>query len=263
METVKVKVYAKINLYLDVTGVRADGYHELDMLNVSANIFDTVRACKSDKNLVFMDGRQVAQDNTAYKSLALLEKKFNVKMKIEIQKGIPFSAGMGGSSADASGVFYCAHKLYGIPIENLLPLALKVGCDVPYMIYGGGAIVRGAGEIVIPKTMPQMFLVVCQQEYGASTKDIYRQYDKIGADGKNSEHFNALEKAAISLNPKIALAKEKLLEFTDEVFMTGSGSAYVGVFDSLEEAKKCEESIGDCIFKSTAITTLRGIEILQ
>ena len=85
----KVKVYAKINLYLDVTGVRADGYHELDMLNVSANIFDTVRACKSDKNLVFMDGRQVAQDNTAYKSLALLEKNFNVKMKIEIQKGIP------------------------------------------------------------------------------------------------------------------------------------------------------------------------------
>ena len=72
-----------------------------------------------------------------------------------------------------------------------------------------------------------------------------------------------LKTATISLNPKIALAKEKLLEFTDEVFMTGSGSAYVGVFDSLEEAKKCEESIGDCIFKSTAITTLRGIEILQ
>ena len=90
METVKVKVYAKINLYLDVTGVRADGYHELDMLNVSANIFDTVRACKSDKNLVFMDGRQVAQDNTAYKSLALLEKNFKRQNENRNTKGNTF-----------------------------------------------------------------------------------------------------------------------------------------------------------------------------
>ncbi|MDE5549719.1 MAG: hypothetical protein K2J13_05665, partial [Clostridia bacterium] len=75
--------------------------------------------------------------------------------------------------------------------------------------------------------------------------------------------FNALEKAAISLNPNIKIAKEELLKFTDKVFMTGSGSAYVGVFKSLEDARNFVDNLGDgFVFKSVAQTLDSGIEIL-
>ena len=263
MEQIKIKVYAKINLALDIVGVRDDGYHELDMLNSSVDIFDTITACKSDENRVFMNGEQVYDDNTALKTLQILQQHFNINMNVQIEKGIPFSAGLGGSSADASGVFFCAHKLYGIPLDTLQSLAVKVGCDVPYMIIGGGARVQGVGEIVEPCQVPRLTLAICQKEYGASTKEIYSTYDKIGAFPKSGDNFNALEKSAISLNPNIQIAKEKLLEFTDKVFMTGSGSAYVGIFNSQEEAKRCVDSLGDdFIFKAVAQTKDRGIEII-
>lgn len=264
MEKIKIKVYAKINLALDVAGVREDGYHELNMLNSSVSIFDVITACKSEHNHVFMDGVEVKDDNTALKTLQLLKENFNINMEVYIEKGIPFSAGLGGSSADASGVFFCAHKLYGIPLDKLVSLAVKVGCDVPYMISGGGAKVRGVGEIVEPCDMPKLSLAICQKEYGASTKEIYSTYDKIGAYPKSGENFNALEKSAITLNPNIQIAKNQLLKSTDKVFMTGSGSAYVGVFDSLEEASRCVDSLGeDFIFKGVAQTLNRGIEVLE
>ncbi|MDE6757729.1 MAG: 4-(cytidine 5'-diphospho)-2-C-methyl-D-erythritol kinase [Clostridia bacterium] len=255
MEKIKIKVFAKINLSLDITGVRSDGYHELDMLNTSVSIYDTISACKSKASRVVMDGVEAGENNTAVKALKLLKENFDINMDVEIQKGIPFSAGLGGSSADASGVFFCAHKLYELPLEDIMRLAVKVGCDVPYMLYGGGARVQGVGEIVKPCKLPQLSLVICQKEYGASTKEIYSKYDEIGSYPKVGDKFNALEKAAVALNPNIKIAKKRLLKFTDRVFMTGSGSAYVGVFDSLEDAQKCVDEIGDdFIFKNLAFS---------
>ena len=136
MNEISIKVNAKINLSLDITGVRADGYHTLDMLMTSVDIFDTVTARKSSISQVRMDGKVVEGDNTAVKALELLQNKYGINMQVDIVKGIPFSAGIGGSSADASGVFYLTSKLYGIDVEEMIPLALKVCCDVPYMIMG-------------------------------------------------------------------------------------------------------------------------------
>ena len=261
MKSIEIKINAKINLSLDITGVRADGYHTLDMLMTSVDIFDIVTARKSDVSKVTMDGKEVDGDNTAIKALQLLQDKFNIAMQVDIVKGIPFSAGMGGSSADASGVFYCASKLFGIAIEEMIPLALKVGCDVPYMIYGGGARVQGVGEIVTPIEAPQMTLVIAQKTIGSSTKDIYRKYDEIGGErGDGSTYFNVLERSAVALNPQIAEAKKDLQKFTDRVFMTGSGSAYVGVFDDEEKAKQCANSLQDYEFCKVAHTKGKGIE---
>ncbi|MDE5549696.1 MAG: hypothetical protein K2J13_05545, partial [Clostridia bacterium] len=213
MDKIKIKVYAKINLALDIVGVRDDGYHELDMLNSSVSIFDTITARKSNQSVVFMNGVKAKASNSAVKTLQILKDNFNINMCVDIRKGIPFSAGLGGSSADASGVFFCAYKLFNIPLDSLISLAVKVGCDVPYMIIGGGARVRGVGEIVEPCKVQKLSLAICQKEYGSSTKNIYATYDKIGAYPKQDDNFNALEKAAISLNPNIKIAKEELLKF--------------------------------------------------
>ncbi|MDE5655056.1 MAG: 4-(cytidine 5'-diphospho)-2-C-methyl-D-erythritol kinase [Clostridia bacterium] len=263
MNSISIKVNAKINLSLDITGVRADGYHILDMLMTSVDIFDTITASKSNLPKVTMDNKEVSGDNTAVKALKLLHDKFNIAMQVDIVKGIPFSAGMGGSSADASGVFYCASKLYGIALEEMIGLALKVGCDVPYMLFGGGARVQGVGEIVTPVEVPQMTMVIAQKTSGASTKDIYRKYDDVGGErGNGKTHFNVLERGAVMLNPQIAQAKSDLLKFTDLVFMTGSGSAYVGVFDDEEKAKCCVESLQDYVFCKVAHTKHTGIEVI-
>lgn len=262
MDGIKVKVYAKINLSLDVAGVREDGYHLLDMLNTSADIFDTVCACKSDTCRVIMDGKEADGGNSAVRALKLLKDNFGINMRVEIVKGIPFSAGLGGSSADASATFFCAHKLFGIEWTELERLALEVGCDAPYMMSGGGARVRGVGEVVIPVALPKRNLVVFQYSLGASTKDAYSKFDGIGAYPVRGEYFNALEKAAVALKPDIAVAKEQLLKFTDKVFMSGSGSAYVGVFDTAEDAQHCLENLNGGIFKAVAKTVDQGIEVI-
>ncbi|MCX4363788.1 MAG: hypothetical protein OSJ74_10485, partial [Clostridia bacterium] len=96
----------------------------------------------------------------------------------------------------------------------------------------------------------------------ASTKEIYKKYDEVGGD-KEGKYFNVLEKSAIMLTPDIAKAKRDLLRFTDTVFMTGSGSAYVGIFDDGESAEKCAEILrNDNIFAKAARTQSVGIEII-
>lgn len=263
MESIEIKVNAKINLSLDITGVRADGYHNLDMLMTSVDIFDTVSARKSRVPQVTMDGIVVEGDNTAVKALKLLQDKFDIAMQVDIAKGIPFSAGMGGSSADASGVFFCASKLFDIPLSDIMPLALKVGCDVPYMLFGGGAKVQGIGEIITPMEIPPLTLVIAQKTLGSSTKDIYAKYDEVGGErDKGNAHFNVLERSAVLLKPQIAVAKSHLQKYTDCVFMTGSGSAYVGIFHDEEKAKQCLISLEDYAFCKLAHTAQQGIEIV-
>ncbi|MDE6275983.1 MAG: 4-(cytidine 5'-diphospho)-2-C-methyl-D-erythritol kinase [Clostridia bacterium] len=263
MDYVSIRVNAKINLSLDITGVRADGYHNLDMLMTSVDIYDTVTAQKSDKSQVTMDGKAVEGNNTAVKALKLLQDKFGIAMQVDIVKGIPFSAGMGGSSADASGVFFCASKLFGISFDELIPLALKVGCDVPYMLFGGGAKVQGVGEIITPVELQPLTMVIAQKTVGSSTKDIYAKYDEVGGEkGSGKASFNVLERGAVMLNPQIAVAKADLQKFTDRVFMTGSGSAYVGVFDDDKKAKECLANMQGYVFCKLAHTKAQGIEII-
>ena len=263
MKRISIKVNAKINLSLDITGVREDGYHNLDMIMTSVDIFDTITAQKSDEPQVVMDGKTVKANNTAVKALTLLQEKFGIAMSVDIIKGIPFSAGMGGSSADASGVFFCASKLFGISIDEMIPLALKVGCDVPYMLFGGGARVQGVGEIVTPVETPSLTLVIAQKTVGSSTKEIYKKYDEVGGERSDGKSYsNALERSAVMLNPQIAEAKADLQKYSDSVFMTGSGSAYVGVFDSDEKAQRCLDSLQDYVFCKAAHTKPQGIEII-
>lgn len=270
MQSIKIKVNAKINLSLDITGRREDGYHLLDMLMTSVGIYDEITASKSDVNAVYMDGEQAGADNTALKALDALSKRFGIHMRVEIHKGIPFSSGMGGSSADASGVFYCAYKLYSLDVDEILPLALQIGCDVPYMLFGGAARVQGVGEEISPLSFPLMHLVIAQKCVGASTGEIYKRYDSCMGKGGSIDEilksmkygfspFNVLEKSALSLCPEIEDAKKQLARFSDKVFMTGSGSAYVGVFPNAQKAKECCDALQGMIFKACTITADRGI----
>ena len=242
MEQLKLKVYAKLNLSLDIKGVLDDGYHSLDMIMESCSLFDELTCTKSLENEVCMDGIIQDEKNTAYKALEVLSLAYGYKMKVEIVKHIPFSAGVGGSSADAAGVFFAYGRLYGIDYEYMTKLALSVGSDVCYMIKGGPAKVRCKGEMVFPiEDFKERFMVIAQKELGAATGDVYKKYDEIGRiiddtfDLDGIKVFNVLTKPATILQPSIQNTINDLKAYTNRVFMTGSGSAVCGIFSSKKE----------------------------
>ena len=270
MESISLKVNGKINLILDIRGVFDDGYHSLDMLEASVDIYDIVKVSKSDCVEVFMDNKIQDETNTATKAAQLLKQAYGYSVKVEIEKHIPMNAGLGGSSADAAGVFFAYGKLYGIKLEDMTKLALQIGSDVPYMLKGGLAKVKCRGEIVIPDHREiNLNLVVAQKEYGASTKDVYKEFDNHE---KQIEHicvseelvlYNVLSHPAQVCAPGIVKAKQDLLKFTDKVLMTGAGSAFIGIFESFEKAQECVKKLSDYKFAKAVKLLPSGIEIIS
>ena len=173
MEKVTVLANAKLNLYLDVAGTRADGYHDLDMLMVTVNCGDviTVRKAESGFLSVKMDGAEAGEENTAYRTARLVCDLTGSGLDITIAKKIPIGAGMGGSSADSAGVLNAAKKLLGISDSAANEIALQVGSDVVYMMRGGIMRARGRGEILTPveglESLRSKFFVVAQKCMGA------------------------------------------------------------------------------------------------
>ena len=271
MEQISLKVFAKLNLMLDIKGVLDDGYHSLDMVMESCSLFDEITCEKSLENEVYMDGVLQDDKNTAKKALDVLTLAYGYRMKVDIKKHIPMSAGVGGSSADAAGVFFAYGRLYGIDYEYMTKLALSIGSDVVYMMKGGPARVRCKGEMISPiETFNERYLVIIQKAQGASTKDVYKKYDDIGRivdssfEDKGQEFFNVLTAPAIALSPSIKDAFDELSKHTNKVFMTGSGSAVCGLFDTKKDADEALEKIGeDFAFKASINTLPKGIEILE
>ena len=272
MEELTLKIYAKINLVLDIRGVFEDGYHNLDMIMSSCSLYDEIKATKSQKNEVYMDGVLQNDKNTATRALDILTLAYGYKLRIDIKKGIPMSAGVGGSSADAAGVFKAYSILYGVETIYMHKLAQSIGSDVIYMMHGGPARVRGKGELVFPiDNFCETNMVILQKEVGASTQAVYKKYDELGSVAKdsflleNGTHvFNVLEESAISLCPSIQTSIDELKKYTDKVFMTGSGSAVLGIFKTQKEAQDCVDKIGDdFVFKKAVKTMPSGIEVVE
>lgn len=207
----KLKAYAKTNLFLAVTAKREDGYHELDMLNSSISLFDEITLEKSEE--ISCEGIEY-ENNTAIKAAEAFIRRYKTGgVKITVKKNIPESGGLGGSSADAAAVIYGMAKLYKKTlmvhdIENFS----AVGADVPFMINGGLAHVSGSGEKV--KKLPfdlDLHGVVIKSDIGCNAGDVYRKYDETGAfSDKNSE---AIRKAAQNLG---AFKEAKRLGMTED-----------------------------------------------
>ncbi len=272
MEKLTLKVYAKINLMLDIRGLFEDGYHNLDMVMASCSVFDKIQAEKSTQNEVYMDGVLQDRRNTAYRALEILTLAYGYGLKVSITKGIPMNAGVGGSSADAAAVFFAYSYLYGIDQSYMTKLALSIGSDVVYMMQGGPAKVKCKGDLVFPiEEYTHLNMVMLQKTQGAATKDVYKKYDEIGKENLDSfvltngqKVFNVLQAPAVALTPNIQETINELKEYTDKVFMTGSGSAVIGVFETEKEAKSCLENIkGTYEFKDFVTTMPKGIEIVE
>lgn len=262
MNTVKVKAYAKINLTLDITGLK-DGYHELDSFVCSVDLYDGITLKKRKDKLINVYMRGMGSEeippekNNAVKAGEAFVKEFSTcGADITITKDIPMGAGLGGSSADAAGVLKGMAKLYEREgeYEALKKIADSLGSDTGYMLTGGFARLTGRGEkIQIIKSDKPLWFLLIMPKTSVSTPKCYKTYDLLPKDekrftgnaveaysvgdifslGKNL--YNALALSAETLNADVKKAIEEGKSFSPlGCSMTGSGSCVFVMFENRE-----------------------------
>ncbi len=150
---ISIKACAKINLGLDVIGLREDGYHQVKMILQSLMLHDELTFQEADEGIVLTtDSGELPTDkeNLIYKAAALLMESRGVRrgVRIHLAKRIPVAAGMAGGSSDAAAAMKGICELFHlkIPLKELMDAAVSIGADVPYCLMGGAALAEGIGE---------------------------------------------------------------------------------------------------------------------
>ncbi|KJR99975.1 MAG: hypothetical protein VR68_07340 [Peptococcaceae bacterium BRH_c4a] len=259
----EIKARAKINLFLDVLGLRPDGYHEIltvmqslelhDILEIEASLEGDLQVECSDPGIPSGSG------NLAYKAADLLRREFGgAGARIFINKNIPHSAGLAGGSSNAAAALKCLNAAWDINIspEELFSLGEKIGSDVPFCLLGNTAVAGGRGEALTPlPPFSGVGVVLVKPSFGVSTAQAYRLYDALppmpeqdaGAlvramEGKDFTAvaglmYNALERVTVSLYPEIMNIKSALVGAgAAGSLMTGSGPTVFGLCPSPGEA---------------------------
>jgi 4-diphosphocytidyl-2-C-methyl-D-erythritol kinase len=211
---------AKLTLSLRITGVRPDGFHEIDAEMVTVDLVDELIFAEGDGLEVVdeTDGAGVAvpvgEANLVRRALRLVDRAAAVRLV----KRIPAGGGLGGGSADAAAVLRWA----GV---TDLARAAELGADVPFCVVGGRARVTGIGEVVEPLAFEERTLTLSTPPFGCSTPAVYRRWDELG--GPTGAGPNDLEAAALAVEPRLARWRDRLGDATGETpILAGSGSTW-------------------------------------
>ena len=155
---------AKLNLFLHVTGRRADGYHLLQSVFVLLDWHDTLHIDTRDDGQLLRHDLNVPlpADDLCLRAARLLQRESGTELgcDIRIHKEVPWGAGLGGGSSDAATVLLALNQLWDLnwPGARLEALALQLGADVPFFVRGQAAWVEGVGEDITPIALPPMLL---------------------------------------------------------------------------------------------------------
>ena len=188
-----IEARAKINLTLDVTGKREDGYHLVEMVMQSVDLHDDVRVTvvrgeKKPRGIVLscsLPFLPTDERNLAYRAAELFYKETGVPLEtceIFIEKRIPIAAGLAGGSTDAAAVLRALNELHdtGLSRDRLCEMGLKLGADVPYCLIGGTMLAEGIGEKLTQLAdMPHCYVVLCKPPFAVSTREVYQEIDSV------------------------------------------------------------------------------------
>ncbi|KRC58733.1 4-diphosphocytidyl-2C-methyl-D-erythritol kinase [Agromyces sp. Root81] len=188
-EAVHVRAPGKINLFMRVGEVQADGYHDVATAYQAVSLYEDVRAWPDDEfsvsfgGSVDTSGLPTDRSNLAIKAAKLLARTAGVPggVHLEIDKHVPIAGGMGGGSADAAATLVACDALWGTALskEELHTLAAKLGADVPFALSGGTAIGTGRGDQLSPALATGSFhWVLAVAEFGLSTPAVYQELDR-------------------------------------------------------------------------------------
>ena len=271
---------AKINLYLDVTGIADNGFHALRSVMQTVGLYDgiTVDAMPAAEPSVSVSvcGRYrvpVGEGNLAYRAAMLYMDAAAIPMRVHarLEKHIPVAAGLGGGSADAAAVLRALNRAAGrrLSISRLLELAAQLGSDVPFCLVGHTRLCEGRGERMQPlAACPPMPIVILPSPERVSTPAAYAALDTAFCGFKTpSEHadlsamraaltagdvdgicaslYNIFEDVILPTVPIAAENRAKLLSLgARAAMMSGSGPTIFGFFTSEEGAKAAADAIG-------------------
>ncbi len=259
--SVTVLAPAKLNLSLDVVGTLPNGYHDLDMVMQTIDLYEKITLRTScDLRLALPGSFVPANDkNTAFKAaLAYFDYTgLLAGVDMNVYKRVPVRAGMAGGSADAAGVLVGLNELYGakLSMSELCAIGAGIGADVPFALLGGTCRVRGVGDLMkaLPPC-PDCRFVVVMPSVGVSTPEAFARYDTMGSpvhpDCEAQEQAirkndlaavcaaagNALEHCSGAVEtPSICEILRANGAITAQ--MTGSGAAVFGIFADDAQAR--------------------------
>ena len=273
--SVQIKAYCKINLTLDIKGIREDKYHEVDMIMQTIPLYDVVTIQKNhnfsqEKIKMTSNAQWVPTDikNTAYKAAQMLMndfKKIDTGIDIFIDKRVPGCGGLGGSSADAAAVLLGINDLFelGLSIEELYPYASKIGADVPFLLKSGAAIAGGTGtDLKYIEPLTDCILLLVNSGIEISTPESYKLYDPENAHQSSIEAValmeqgiealadkmkNVLEFPAFYTNPSLEIIKKEIKDMgATASMMSGSGGTMFGIFSkkNILDAVRAQQEFG-------------------
>lgn len=266
----KVEAAAKINLMLDIVGTTQNGYHSLYMIMQSVGIFDTITVDKTNSREITLscsNDKLPCDDNNiavkAAKAFFDYTKITDKGIHIDIQKRIPFEAGLAGGSADAAAVIVALDNIFNtnLKIKELTMIGLKVGSDVPFCIQGGTMLALDTGGVLAPlPDLPDCYLVLAKPSKGVNTKQAYAQYDNLPycRHLKTNEMLDAVVNQDMnSICKYMGNVFEQFIEVLERVdikavmrkynsighCMSGSGPTVFGIFTNMKDAENCANEL--------------------
>jgi 4-diphosphocytidyl-2-C-methyl-D-erythritol kinase len=270
MREVRIPAFAKINLRLDIVGKRSDGYHELRTIFQTISLHDELRLRMSRQgiSLTIQGNERLSQEplakNLVYRAVVALKRELNIRggVEIELHKTIPAGGGLGGGSSDAAAALlgYLRLTRKELALERLIEIAVSLGADVPFFLFGGRALGVNKGDELYPLgDIPKhSILVVAPRNIQVATPDAFRwakvpslaasQSRQLTKSLHNSKLWefcalcwstqlsglsNDFERPVFRRQPRLATLKRDLLRAgATEAMLAGSGSAVFGVFPS-------------------------------
>ena len=269
-DAVVEQAWAKINLTLQITGRRADGYHELESLVVFAEVGDVLGFAPADDISLTVNGRFAAAlagtgNNLVLDAARALAARAGAPggAAITLTKNLPVASGIGGGSADAAATLRGLLRLWGLslPAEDLAALALTLGADVPVCLRGDAAVMSGIGERLAPvAALPPLWLLLVNPGVGVSTAAVFAELG--GKFSRLAEprlpplklpalvewlaaRPNDLEPAARRLAPEVADCLAALEEQSACLLarMSGSGATCFGLFEAEADAQAAARAV--------------------
>ncbi len=291
LQDLRIRAYAKVNLFLNVIGKREDGYHNLETVFQSIGLYDDIIISERPNKGIIVQCNHPdvpsGQKNLAYKAAQSLNDIVGgfSGVEISIEKRIPVSAGLGGGSANAAAVLLGINELFSfkIGIDTLMDIGSYLGADVPFCILGGTAFGTGIGDILTPlQSIPDIPLVLINPGLPISTADIFSNLhipltkqtkesiiikncvEKGDIDGIGNTLFNVLEIPVFSKHPVLLELKTQLSTQVGSLgaLMSGSGSTIFALMRDISAADRCQTHFNSTYsFCMTTKTSPVGVHI--
>lgn len=292
MDEIRIKARAKINLSIDIKGILENGYHDVEMVMQSIDLYDRLIIRKMcDGFTISSSSSDIPLDkrNIVYKTWNLMKERFLIDGGIDIflEKNIPIAAGMAGGSSDSAAVILGINELYnlGLSLDEMKHISYELGSDIAFCFEGGTQLATGRGIDLkkLPDFNTNLRLLVCKPNAFISTKKVYKRYDSYieskkyikkpdnrgiieGLENRDFKKIfscmsNVLEPVTRSWCRDISYI-EHIMRKNNAVhtMMTGSGPTVYGFFEDYNDIKKCSSFLRRK-YKQTFITSISNIGV--